>query len=408
MADMTTNRHRYSEMRRRIIRNALMPLFRTSDARLRQTRDLSGAVVRRILICRPNHRLGNLLLLTPLVMELQRIFPSAEVDMVLAGDDGAELFGAFSNVRHIYGLSRRMIRHPVVIARTALRIRRAGYDLAIDPCEASQSSRLLVVLAKARYVIGFPRDGSTADQEEREVMLRAPTHMAQWPVYLLRQTATCRPPGFDRNFPELDIRLSMDERTQAREVLDTLLRVHAAPQSRLIMGLFAEATGEKRYPLDWWRRFIAEARVCHPDCALVEILPPDGRPRLSMDLPTFSSRSPRKVAAMISNMTCFVSADCGIMHLASASGTPTIGLFSVTDVSKYEPCGRGSRALVTNGKSPEEIARLASMHMESLRTATSPDPGQSIPLADREGHLEGADRGPAVAFVDRQPTCPHP
>ncbi|MBU6477906.1 MAG: lipopolysaccharide heptosyltransferase family protein [Xanthomonadaceae bacterium] len=404
---MTANRHRYSEMRRRIIRSALMPLFRTSDTRLRQTRDLSGAAVRRILICRPNHRLGNLLLLTPLVTELQRVFPGAKVDMVLAGDDGAELFGAFDNVKHIYGLSRRMIRHPVTLVRTALRIRRAGYDLAIDPCEASQSSRLLVTLANARYVIGLPRDGSFVDQGEHAAMLRAPRHMAQWPVYLLRRVATRRPPDSDRDFPELNIRLSADERKQAREVLDNLLRVHAGPQPRLIIGLFAEATGEKRYPLDWWQRFIAEVRVRHPDCALVEILPPDGRPRLSMDLPTFSSRSPRKVAAMISNMTCFVSADCGVMHLASASGTPTIGLFSVTDVSKYEPCGRGSRALVTNGKTPEEIARLASAHMENLHTATFSSSGQPIPRGDRKEHQSDTDLGPAVAFVDRQPTWPH-
>ncbi|MGH7225923.1 MAG: glycosyltransferase family 9 protein, partial [Gemmataceae bacterium] len=319
--------NRYSEVRRRIIRNALMPLFRASDARLRQTRHLSGSEIRRILVCRPNHRLGNLLLLTPVVAEMQRLFPNAEVDIVLAGDDGAELFGAFDNVKHIYGLSRRMIRHPVAIVRTALQIRRARYDLAVDPCEASQSSRLLVVLANAKYVIGLPREGSDADPEEREAMLRAPRHMAQWPIYLLRRASTRCSPNLDHNFPELDIRLAPDERKQAREVLDNLLRVHDRPHAELVVGVFAEATGGKRYPQDWWRRFVTEVRIHHPGYAFVEVLPPDGRPRLAMDLPTFCSRSPRKVAAMISNMTCFVSADCGVMHLAGASGTPTIGLF---------------------------------------------------------------------------------
>ncbi|MDE2497373.1 MAG: hypothetical protein KGK35_06045, partial [Xanthomonadaceae bacterium] len=96
-----------------------------------------------------------------------------------------------------------------------------------------------------------------------------------------------------------------------------------------------------------------------------------------------------------------------VMHLASASGTPTIGLFSVTDVSKYEPCGRGSRALVTNGKTPEEIARLASAHMENLHTATFSSSRQPIPRGDRKEHQSDTNLGPAVAFVDRQPTWPH-
>jgi len=34
----------------------------------------------RVLVCRPNGRLGNTLLLTPLLQELERVFPGAEID----------------------------------------------------------------------------------------------------------------------------------------------------------------------------------------------------------------------------------------------------------------------------------------------------------------------------------------
>lgn len=385
-------------MRRRIIRNALMPLFRTSDARLRQTKDLSASEIRRILICRPNHRLGNLLLLTPLVAELQRVFPDAEVDMVLAGDDGAALFGAFGNIKHIYALSRRMIRHPLTLVRTAMQIRRARYDLAVDPCEASQSSRLLVVLANAKHVIGLPREGTADAPEEQQAMRDAPKHMAQWPVYLLRRAA--RSPDLDRDYPALDIRLSADERKQAREALDNRLRDHGKSHAQLIIGVFAEATGGKRYPRDWWQRFIAEVRAHYPDCAFFEILPPDGQPRLALDLPTYSSRNPREVAAMISAMTCFVSADCGVMHLASASGTPTLGLFSVTEVPKYEPYGRGSRALVTNGKTPEEIAQLVSAYIETLPAATARGCDPPLPQGNRKARAADSNPEPAPVITN--------
>ena len=361
--DRILERRQYSELRRRIVRWAMQPLFRVSDTRLTQTQDLSGSNIRRILICRPNHRLGNLLLLTPLVTEIQRIFPDADVDIVLAGEHVAELFQAFPNVRHIYNLSRRMVRHPIALGRTAVRIRRARYDLAIDPCEASQSSRLLVAVAKPKYAIGTPRSRSMAGTAPIRTA-RAPAHMAQWPVYLLRGTVTSRPA--EREFPVLDIRLSEEERQHAWQVLLPLIHAGGSRHARAVVGVFAQATGAKRYNENWWRRFIGEIRAHHADFAIVEIAPPDGRPRLATGCPSFASPSPREVAAVISNMTCFVSADCGVMHLASASGTPTIGLFSVTDVSKYAPYGHGSRALDTNGKSPEQIAQAAVALTETL------------------------------------------
>lgn len=377
-------RNRYSELRRRTIRLAMQPLFHASDVRLTLTRDLSGQDIHRILICRPNHRLGNLLLVTPLVAEIQRLFPDAGIDIVLAGEHVAELFQTFPNVRHIYNLSRRMVRHPVELACTLARIRRARYDLAIDPCEASQSSRLLVALARPKYVVGIPRSRSSRAPVP-SWMERAPAHMAQWPVHLLRGTLGHQAPIPDREFPPLDIRLSEDERERARTVLAQLLHALGMRPGRAVMGVFAEATGAKSYGGDWWRRFIGEVRARHPGLAVVEIAPPDGHQRLA-GFPFFSSPSPREVAAVISNMTCFVSADCGVMHLASASGIPTIGLFSVTDASKYAPYGHGSQGLVTNGKSPEEVAQLASALMGSSIACDSPaSPDRSGPNPGNHG-----------------------
>ena len=151
------NRKRYSELRRRLVRRALRPWSRARDAATTLLGGVDAAEVRGVLICRPNHRLGNLLLLTPLVCELQALFPRATVDIVLAGDHGAELFRGFPNVRRIYSLSRRMVRHPFATSHIALQIRREHYDLAIDPCETSQSSRLLVALARPRHVLEFIR-----------------------------------------------------------------------------------------------------------------------------------------------------------------------------------------------------------------------------------------------------------
>jgi heptosyltransferase-3 len=351
-------RKQYSELRRRTIRRAMQPLFRIGDARLAQAGELQADTIRRVLVCRPNHRLGNLLLLTPLLSELARLLPNAEVDIVLAGDHVAELFQAFPNVGHIWNLSRRMVRHPVALGRTIAVIRRTRYDLAIDPCEASQSSRFLMTVAQPRHALGIMRSGRPEGRDTW--MTLAPAHMAQWPVHLLRGSLQHAAAGSAREFPTLDIRLTAAELARGRAHLDRLAGVAGHPSTPAIIGVFAEATGAKKYGVDWWWRFIDALRASRHAVTILEISPPDGRARLGGDFPCFSSPSPREVAAVISGMTCFVSADCGVMHLASASGTPTLGLFSASDAVKYAPYGHGSQALLTRGKTPEEVARAAS------------------------------------------------
>ena len=375
------------ELRRRFFRGLSRRLFRVTDARLRRSEDLPPLKIRRILVCRPNHRLGNLLLLTPLLVELQRVLPNATVDIVLAGDCGAELFRTFTNVRHIYALSRRMVRHPITIVRTLMRIRRAGYDLAIDPCEASQSGRFLLAAANATYLLGVPRQADANPADPLSARL-APTHMAQWPVFMLRRALLHQPSAPDNDYPTLAVQLSLDERRRGRRVLDGLLRGQNESFDRIVVGVFAEATGAKRYHQDWWGCFIAALRL-QRTCTIVEIAPPDGRSRLSSGLPVFSSPSPREVAAVIANMRCFVSADCGVMHLASASGTPTIGLFSVSDMAKYKPYGPHDHAIDTRGKPPEAVAWLASEFVGTLILDGTAAPSQS-PVG-QFAHAAGSD-----------------
>lgn len=348
------------EVRRSLLRRLSRTWFHVTETRLQRSRHLPRSEIHRILVCRPNHRLGNLLLLTPLLIELERALPEAEVDIVLAGEHGAELFCSFPNVRHIHVLSRRMVRHPFATARILMRIRRARYDLAIDPCEASQSGRFLMAVSGATYMLGIPRQWN-AESTGMVAVRPAPLHMAKGPVFLLRRALADDDAGaLDRDFPNLSLQLSQEQRRQARELLDGLLQIDDALSTRITIGVFADATGAKRYDEDWWERFVAEIRLLHPAWAMVEIAPPNGRSRLSSRLPVYSSVNPREVAAVISNMACFVSADCGVMHLASAGGAPTVGLFSVTDIAKYGPYGPQDRPVDTRGTSPEAVARLAS------------------------------------------------
>ena len=55
--------------------------------------DLSEKVtIKRVLICRPNHRLGNLLLITPFLQEISSTFPKCKIDLFVKGGLGPIIF----------------------------------------------------------------------------------------------------------------------------------------------------------------------------------------------------------------------------------------------------------------------------------------------------------------------------
>jgi len=60
---------------------------------------------------------------------------------------------------------------------------------------------------------------------------------------------------------------------------------------------------------------------------------------------------------MMSAMTIFISGDCGMMHLASTSQIPVIGLFKFDNIKKYQPYGNGSIGISTQDLNEERIFR---------------------------------------------------
>ena len=70
----------------------------------------------------------------------------------------------------------------------------------------------------------------------------------------------------------------------------------------------------------------------------------------SLDLP--------QVAACLARCAIFAGNDSGLMHLAAATGTPTLGLFGTTDPVNYAPAGRRTVAAVAPGAPDAQMADL--------------------------------------------------
>ena len=359
---------RNRSLRAGVVRALIPRTLRTADTNLVGVGQLPAIGINRILVIRPNHRLGNALLLTPLITELERVFPGAEIDIVVGGQAAPSLFNGCASVGHIFHLPRYMIRHPVFMARTVLRIRQIRYDLAIDPTEGSNSARLFLQWARPRYTVGVPDALSDDSRGWRALLLSAPSHMAQLPIYLLRHSLSSQV-AVEVSYPTLAVHLNAAELRAGKRTLNAMLPVNEDGSSRIIVGIFANATGDKCYGEAWWTRLIAAIRANRPKFLIVEIVAAHGRSQLGSHFPSFFSSNPRKMASVIANLTCFISADCGVMHLGSASGAPTVGLFSITDSSKYGPYGPDNHAVRTEGKSPDDIAAIVVSIVENI----SPD-----------------------------------
>lgn len=328
----------------------------------------------RILVCRPNHRLGNTLLLTPLITELESTYKGAEIDILSEGQIAAEVFSTSFSVKNIYCLPRRGFKHPWRFLSLLLRIRKTRYDLIIDPCLGSSFSRAMTRFLHGRYKLGFDDriDGSGLTHAvPRSVAMR---HMAKRPINLVRWINR-HSDGDGASFPPMDIRLTVHEHEQGKRLLSGILSDAVRPLTRPLVGIFANATGAKRYPQDWWNEFIAALVQGLPHVGIVEFVPMHGKSMLDCAWPAYYSSDIRRMGAVMAAVNLVVSADCGVMHLAVASGVPTAGLFCITDPEVYEPYGHESGALQTGDLSARDCAdRIVDAYAGVLTRTSVADP----------------------------------
>jgi ADP-heptose:LPS heptosyltransferase len=314
-----------------------------------------GHGIYRILVCRPNHRLGNTLLLTPLIAELQALYRGAEIDIVSEGDIAHDVFKGFFSVRQVFCLPRRGFKHPLAFLRMILRIRRTHYDLIVDPSVRSGFARTLTRIFRGRYKLGFS-DAPTKALTHTAPRAVAGRHMGKRPVNLVRWASGADLSAF-RSHPPLAIHLSEDERSEGREALAALTTSRHGVQPTFRIGIFGNATGAKRYGTEWWADFMATLCAAHPMASVLEIIPAHGHSMLREAWPGYYSSDIRRMAAVLGGLDLFITADCGVMHLGVAAGVPTIGMFHVTASDVYTPYGGHNAGLDTGTCGGRDTAR---------------------------------------------------
>ena len=306
-----------------------------------------------ILICRPNTRLGNTLLMTPLLEEIEATLPAARVEILTACPAAQEVFQGFPSVARVHQLPFRGVRHPLRHLLTLLRVRRRRYDVLIDPDPRSWTARFLTRHVPAHLKLGFASAHKSRGVDVSVPFEGAPAHMGDYPVYLLRRGLLGVDDGAARAAsPKLAIRLTDAERLAGREEIQ---RLCGAGGSGPVVAVATHATGAKRFTVDWWRHMIASLHQRMPVARVIEIRPPNGVASLP-ELPAYYSRRVRQVAAVVEAAACFICADSGLMHLAAATDATTVGLFKVTEPRLYAPRRGASCALTASDSAPERVA----------------------------------------------------
>ncbi|MDF4004046.1 glycosyltransferase family 9 protein [Luteibacter sp. PPL552] len=337
--------------------------------------------VHRILVCRTSHSLGNTLLLTPLLAELERIYPGAEVDIVTQSPLGEALYGSWPSVRRILRLPSRFPPHLPWTLRVLRQMRAVTYDLAIDPDPQSKTGRLLLRMACATRKLGYVSAEKHGDVTHGVEVGTAARHVGQVPVFLLRAATGRR---IDHAYPRADIRLDDEESAMGYGRLQRVLgRPDEGVAARPVIGVFANATGAKRLEQAWWFAMLDRLQALLPGHDIVEFIPMHGESILDDRFPALYSCNLRRFAACARHLDAFVSADCGPMHLAWSTGTPTFGVFVTTDRDEWGPFGDNGQVIDGGKHTPEDVAAMIAR--ERGRAATE----RPVPTSAEAAHADG-------------------
>ncbi len=282
---------------------------------------------RRVLIIRPGG-IGDAVLFIPLLQQLRRAWPEAQLDLLVERRNAGVVREA--------GLADAVLcydRFP----RDLWRALRGDYDVVVDTEQYHCLSAVIAAATGAPRRIGF---GTNARRRLLTQSLPYSQELYEVHSFLsLAQAATGRAPNWDPERPFYPV--SAEGLAFATETLRPLA-------GRKLVAIHPGASiPERRWPV---KRYAALAQSLAADGLGLVIL--GGRADraaaeaieaalVGLAYVNLAGRTTlAQVAAVVSKMSVYVSADTGVLHLAYAVGTPTVHLFGPGVLTKWGPPGR--------------------------------------------------------------------
>jgi heptosyltransferase-2 len=298
----------------------------------------------RVLVVRQDERLGNLLLITPLLHELRRVLPRARITAlasrrfgdILRGNDDIDTLLTFDK--------RELLRNPLRLVRLIRTLRRASFDLAID-CgpvdDISLNNSLLTYLSGAPLRLGHRRGESRPFLNLEVPVAGGERAEVDHHLDLLRYLFGDVPAG------PMRLRLFPGEQDRAaRRLRDRGLR-----DDDTVIGVHIGGRGGKRWAAENFRS-LSEQLIFRFGVKILLFWGPNEeeligrfRDRPVEGLLIAPLLTIRDLAAHIQRCAVFVCNDTGPMHLARAAGTPTVAIFRRANYQRYGPPDEHNRVI---------------------------------------------------------------
>jgi heptosyltransferase-3 len=274
----------------------------------------------RILFVTSN-RLGDAVLSTGLLNHLIRAYPDARFSVV-CGPVAAGLFARMPRLERIIALEKRQM---------------GGHWLGLWASVATTWWDLVVDIRGSALSWLVPT-------RRRAIMRRSAGHK----TVQLAAVLGLNPP------PLPVVWTAPQDRAKAAILL---------PERRRIIALAPTANWlPKIWPVE---RFVAAGQGLEGGDAVAAVIAGPGDTERAMAAPLLAAwpgalelggcLSLPEIAAVLARVSLFVGNDSGLMHLAAASGAPTIGLFGPTNAAEYGPVGPRTKAVVATSGRMEDI-----------------------------------------------------
>jgi ADP-heptose:LPS heptosyltransferase len=326
MEERSTRQALVRRIRRRLRRFVFRVLFLLAPRGDAPLPDVKSA--RRVLVVLVNFRLGNTLLATPAVRALAESVSGEAIDF-LGGPSAPAFFQGFG-LHDVIGVERRDLFAPHRFFGLVRRLRRARYDLAIHLGGASTSlGALLARLSGAPERVGAAGSG-------RNFFFTTALHAERHSHKVDQMLAFVRALGIEAA-GERCLVLAPEERERARAFLQE--RCAAAHPIAIFVG--ARGHKGKGWSLPSFGAIARRVRAW--GLPVLVVLGPEEAPFLGAIRQALGEAvyvhgfGLREVAALLAECAAVVTPDSGPMHLAIASGAPTVALFRKPNHVRWGP-----------------------------------------------------------------------
>ncbi len=314
----------------------------------------------RIAVVRLDPRVGNLIMLTPLLSSLRERFPEAQIDVVVH-HSSAVLLENHGTINKLISFNKKILFGPNGVFPVWLSLRQGKYDLMIDasnPTFPSTTQALIVRFSKSRYTTGVGLKGIgkifthpvsiQEDEDSHEIDLR---------LQLLNHvpgTSEIR----DVSLGETILKTAVPEQAGPFAILNLGARLKNKQLGAETYAKIAKCIHEKGYPvlLTYGPSELALAQETQALFTKAQLAPPTQLAEL---------------ASLMSQAAFTVSCDTGPMHIAAATGKAVLGIFVSTPPRRYGYT-HGKNAVIDarQGFSESQLQELTSF-MDGLGSAPS-------------------------------------